>query len=153
MTTRSEMQQQKSKGNAWCTFVSEHGAWLSSWQGNQTDTTDVNGSSDERQSDQLISYMLAALAASPERLTSKAKDLEVMKKAMASIYDAMNEDILSEDEASELIDFLAGKFVERRFGNILTNVLNFETSRRYTFRVFTGKSNERREETKQVFER
>lgn len=90
------------------------------------------------QTEQIFNYFLAALSPSPEQVLSKGKDFQVIKKALISVYEAMEENILSESEANALIEFLVSKFVERRFDVILNNVFDVGSSHKYTFHGIRG---------------
>jgi hypothetical protein len=85
-----------------------------------------------------MDWLLAALSPSPSRLFSASKDLSIMKRAVSSIIDATEEAILTENEAEALINFLATKFVEHRFGAVLESVFDVGSPSRYTLRALQG---------------
>jgi hypothetical protein len=80
----------------------------------------------------------AALSHCPEKLLSRGKDLDVMKRAVSSIVEATQEDILTQEEADAVLEFLAEKFVERRFASLMHHVFDIGPGNLYTFKKFRG---------------
>lgn len=102
-----------------------------SWEKHQLEKDD--------QEDRVIEYFLNALSPSSVHPQSSSKDIEVMSKALYSVYEALQESILTEREADILIEFLISKFVKRRFGSVLSKVLNVEKEYKHTFKAVRGK--------------
>jgi len=103
-----------------------------SWEKHQLEKDD--------QDDRVIDYFLNALSPSSVHPQFSSKDIEVMSKALYSVYEALQESILSEREADILIEFLITKFVKRRFGSVLSKVLNVEKEYKHTFKAVRGSS-------------
>ena len=61
-----------------------------------------------------------------------------MKRAISSIIEATQQDILTETEAEALIEFLATKFVQRRFDAVFYHVFDVGSPDRYSFRHVRG---------------
>lgn len=141
MNTTAETPQNTAKQFPWTRFTTAKKNWLQSISNDAEITSRIEESSEreESQAEQLVSSFLAALSPSPERFLSRENDLEIMKKALSSIYEAMKENVLSESEANALVEHLMAKFIERRFGIILRNVFDVETAQKYAFRGFQGK--------------
>lgn len=97
---------------------------------------------DQEQADRLINYFFNALSPPPEHFLSNGRDIEIMSKALQSIYEIMQEGILSGQETDALIEFLVSKFVKRRFGIILNRALNVKKEYKHTFKTVIGKLHE-----------
>ncbi len=141
LNTKTEIPEKTTGDCPWTIFSAAKGDWLRA-ASEKTDSDSENEGSLDReqaQAQHLVDYFLAALSPSPERSIDKGRDLDVMKKALSSIYEAVEEDILTESEASALVQFIVSKFIERRFNVILRNVFDVETYHRYTFRGVRGK--------------
>ena len=87
-------------------------------------------------SSELANCFLAALSPCPERLLAKGKDLAAMKRIVVSVMEAMEEGVLTESEANALLEFMAAKFVVRRFGALLHNVSDVGAPARLGPRAF-----------------
>ncbi|MFA7235715.1 MAG: hypothetical protein WC058_02530 [Phycisphaeraceae bacterium] len=69
-------------------------------------------------------------------------DVELFSESLSSIREAVNEDILSPDEAEALIKFVISRFMERRLGFMLDGL----NEHHFVFAGSEG-SHERRRET------
>jgi hypothetical protein len=92
----------------------------------------------ELMSEKLIDGFFHALNPSREKLLSKGRDLDSIKRTAASILELTEEQVLTEHEANTLIELLAAKFVQHRFDRILNDVFDLDISRKYSFRMLTG---------------
>lgn len=79
--------------------------------------------SDEEVAEAFVDNVIYALSPWPRPGFPEGRDLEIAKKAMVSVYGAMEEGILSEEEATALINFLASKFVAHRFTQLMAEIL------------------------------
>lgn len=141
MSTTTEIPEKTTENCPWTIFSAAKGDWLRVASENTDSDSEIEGSWDKEQAQaqHLVNYFLTALSPSQERSLAKDKDLDVMKKALSSIYEATEEDILTESEANALVEFMVSKFIERRFNVVLRNVFDVETSHKYTFRGLKGR--------------
>lgn len=72
----------------------------------------------------LVRHFLSALAPAPAEAEnpSTAKDMENLRKAIGSIMQAAEDDVLTENEANAVINFITERFVERRFDDVLKHI-------------------------------
>lgn len=142
MNATTEIPEKTTGDCPWSIFSAAKGDWLRSASENTDSDSETEGSlnREQAQAQHLVDYFLTALSPSPERSLAKGKDLDAMKKALSSIYEAAEEDILTESEANALVEFMVSKFIERRFNVVLRNVFDVETSHKYTFRGLKGKT-------------
>ncbi len=84
-----------------------------------------------RSSREMARGLLGLLAASAPRAStaSLSKELERLSKAIAQVVSAQDEAVLSEEEADAILNFMAAKFVERRFDDALRHVATPRVSR------------------------
>ena len=119
-------------------FLKTQNSWIAKLRQENETSAEMESAKHEFKSPDLVSCLVAALAPTPQKLLSKSEDLEVMKKALSSIVETMEEQILTEDEASALLEFLATKFVERRFENIIRHVFDVGSTHTYKFQGVKG---------------
>lgn len=73
-------------------------------------------STDEHKARKAVQYWLSLLSpTSDEPDEPQSKDLSLMSRAIGSISEAAEENILTEKEAEAITKFLLEKFVQRRF--------------------------------------
>lgn len=85
---------------------------------------DASPSREADVSHQMVRKLLGSLApVVPERnLPVLADDLEAVSNLIGHVADAVDSGILTDTEANSLIDFVAARFVERRFEGVLHRV-------------------------------
>ena len=140
MSTITPTTDKQGQGSAWQLLLSSNISKLGSprKQGNKGASIGESLEYDEAKAEQLVDCFVAALSPKSERELAKVRDIEVMKRACSALLEVMEESILTESEASALTEFLASKFIERRFDVILQDLFDVKTSRKNSFRVIRG---------------
>lgn len=90
--------------------------------------------SNEDFSEQIITDFFAAL--NPERLHSHqpmSKELQVLRKVVSTISESRNENILTDEEAAAVLQFILGRFVERRFDRTIKRMLPQQSDSKHWF--------------------
>ncbi|MCD4824213.1 MAG: hypothetical protein K8S55_06365 [Phycisphaerae bacterium] len=136
MTDNAILQLEQDRTNVLKHFRHNHKSWI---DGIKKDDEDVLSdkyslNAEQEVGDNFINYFLASLSPNPQKLLSKDKDFEIIKKTLSSILEAVEEDILTEPEANALLDFVAMKFVESRFEVIFQKVFDVNMAKTYSFR-------------------
>ena len=135
MSTVTPTTEKREQKNAWQLFlssgISRHGS------SHKQRGTGTGESLESDETKQLVDCVIVALSPTPGRVLAKGRDIEVMKRVCLSLLEVMEEGILTEGEASALTEFLASKFIERRFDVIMQDVFDVETSRK-CFRAIRG---------------
>lgn len=93
----------------------------------------------ELMSEKLIDDFFHALNPLREKLLSKGRDLDIIKRTATSILELTEEQVLTEHEANALIELLAAKFAQHRFDRIFSNIFDLDIPRKYSFHMLTGK--------------
>lgn len=132
-------QNEETRPNAWRILLSDRDRWdpkaaraVREDKDVASDAPGVLGHAE----DELLDHFFAVLSPSPYRFLSRSKDLSVLKKAISSVVEAMEEGILMENEASALIEFLATKFVQRRFETVLDRAFDVSSRQRFRLHAF-----------------
>ena len=129
--------------SVWRSFLSRISGWANPQRDVRAWLRSVRESPDTYTSH--ADYFIAML--SPDRLCrlSLGRDLQAMQHLLSSVRKAAEDGIITDDEASALMEFVASRFVERRFDCILSDVFGGESTHRYTFHRVTGKTTHGRE--------
>lgn len=86
-----------------------------------------------------VDQFIGALSPIAPCSRSTGEDLESISRLFSSIRDASERGIISEDETIVVLEFVTSKFVERRFGGLLSDVFSDTLRHKRTFRRVAGK--------------
>lgn len=127
-----------SQDSTWQMLTKAHANWVTSLkQRTNEDDNDRNMTAYiDIPTPSLADNFLAAL--SPSVVLFKGKDWGVMKRLISSTIEAVEEEIITEDEASAVLEYIATKFIARRFDEIMQQVFDSELSHKYSFRGIKG---------------
>ena len=123
----------------------EHGTWGLFIQANRHALDHIQTSEREARNEGLrklesetlseaLSSFLTCLADSPEsRDVPLQKDVRTVRKIVAAIMEAQEDETLTEKEAAELLRFIVAKFVERRIDRALRHMLPLSESKQWFY--------------------
>jgi hypothetical protein len=125
----------KSLGNAWLTFVNDNRISLEHIHTSEREARNQGSpKSDDEAVNQALTSFLACLT-TPTEIESVpyTKDLQNVRKITDAIMEAQKDETLTESETLELLRFIIGKFVERRFARALRHMLPVGESKRWFY--------------------
>lgn len=78
--------------------------------------------SHEPTSREIVRHILSTLGTSQQEPAPFSKDIKAMGHLVAEISDAAEQNVITEDEADAVVDFLVKRFVERRVDDAIRDV-------------------------------
>ena len=85
----------------------------------------VTVSSDKSESPssrEMVRWLLSALSSAPAKPPVLSRDLEALARVMGSIRRAVSENILTDEEAEAVVQYLADCFTRRRFDEVFSRI-------------------------------
>lgn len=138
MTHKTTIQKHK-RDNAWHCLMKYHPELISSLKHDIIKTNSMKNKSEKEDNyNDCLNFVLSSLSPYPSRPISDNKELSIMKQVASSMVEAMEENVLTENEASAVLEFLASKFIERRFGIMMQCIFDIDSSEVCNFKGLRG---------------
>lgn len=134
----SPMNTELEKTSTWQRLVNNKKQWLASIVKSQ-DTAEFEGETDiafGKDTSDFVTCFIPAISPCPEKTISASKDLRIMKSAIASIAKSVEENILTDREASALLEFITSAFVGRRLDSLFFHVFAIGSFNECRFHAF-----------------
>ncbi|MHB9027016.1 MAG: hypothetical protein ACYC7E_23010 [Armatimonadota bacterium] len=134
----TQLQLFNTDSSTWKLLNTRHAKWVQSLRKDTRQKNLQEESASSAESSGVLDYYLMALSLNTERPFSFGKDLEIIKKLITATLEAAEEGILSEPEASALVDYIASKFIDRCLTDTIQCVLDRESPHSCSFYSFKG---------------
>lgn len=99
--------------------------------------SEVPGTEDEETA---LRFLLTSLSPHSAQIENQDqnKDLNIVKNVFLSLIEARDEGVLNEAEADSLMEYVVSRFVQNRIQSLLSDVLDFGFSSKYTYQRIRG---------------